>query len=213
MTARKPGEHPGRKPPGPPAFSDTLQTWLETSQDKTLAGLIDVFAEKSFAILFLLCLCIAALPLPTAGVTHILEIIAILLSLELIVGRKTVWLPKKWSRLDIGKFVKGKAITRLIAVIRWFERYSRRRGSRLLGRTWMLSLVGLLVLLLSFAALVAIPFSGLDTLPALGAVVISLSLILEDILFLLAGLLIGTGGIALEISVGAAAFKGLTHFF
>ncbi len=193
------------------AFSANLQTWLESSKDKTLAGLIEVFAEKSFAIMFLLLLCLAALPLPTGGVTHVTEVIAMLLSLELIVGRKTVWLPKKWLKLNVGKFVQGKAITRLIGVIKWFERWSRRRGSRVLAQTWMLSLVGFLVLLFAFAALIAIPFSGLDTLPALGAVVISLALILEDVLFLVAGVLIGVSGIILEVTIGAAAFKGLLH--
>ena len=46
----------------------------------------------------------------------------------------------------------------------------------------------------AISAAVAPPFSGLDTLPALGAVAIALSIILEDIVVLVAGIVIGTGG-------------------
>jgi hypothetical protein len=35
----------------------------------------------------------SALPLPTGGATHVFEIIAMLLALELIAGRDQIWLP------------------------------------------------------------------------------------------------------------------------
>jgi hypothetical protein len=60
---------------------------------------------------------------------------------------------------------------------------------------------------LAAGAAVAPPFSGLDTLPALGAVVIALGVILEDILVVGVGMLIGTGGVVLIISVGAALLR------
>ena len=56
------------------------------------------------------------------------------------------------------------------------------------------------------AAALAPPFSGLDTLPALGAVAVALSIILEDVVVLALGLLLGTGGIVLILTVGAALF-------
>ena len=63
------------------------------------------------------------------------------------------------------------------------------------------------------AAAVAPPFSGLDTLPALGAVAIALSIILEDVVVLGIGLLLGTGGIVLILTVGAALFRLLKGLF
>ena len=63
------------------------------------------------------------------------------------------------------------------------------------------------------AAAVAPPFSGLDTLPALGAVAIALSIILEDVVVLAIGLLLGTGGIVLILTVGAALFRLLKGLF
>ncbi len=61
------------------------------------------------------------------------------------------------------------------------------------------------------AAALAPPFSGLDTLPALGAVAIALAIILEDIVVLAIGIVIGTGGVILIVTIGAAIVRILQH--
>src|SRR4051812_24597125 len=48
-------------------LSDELGRWLGGSGEHTLHGLIEVFQEKSFAVLFVLLLGVPALPLPTGG--------------------------------------------------------------------------------------------------------------------------------------------------
>jgi len=196
-----------------PIFSDTLSSWLKTSDNKTLSGLSQVFGEKAFAIIFLLMMALPALPIPTGGITHLTELITMLVSLQLIIGRRTVWLPDKWLHRDISKFLKGRGLKRLVAVIVWFEGFSKRRLGNLLTRRPVLSVLGLAVLIFTVAAFVAPPFSGLDTLPALGVVVISLALILEDVLVVLVGILVGLIGIILEIATGAALYNGIGHFF
>ena len=42
-----------------------------------------------------------ALPLPTGGATHVFEVIAVLLALQLIAGREHIWLPERWRRLEL----------------------------------------------------------------------------------------------------------------
>src|SRR6185312_10795047 len=64
----------------PEKVSEELGGWLDGDGAKTLDGLIDLFGEKSFALLFVLLLGVPALPLPTGGATHVFEIIAILRS-------------------------------------------------------------------------------------------------------------------------------------
>lgn len=199
--------------PGKPAiFSEDLHNWLKTGKDKTLFGLNQLFGEKTFAIAFVLLMALPALPIPTGGITHVTEIITMLLCLELIIGRRSVWLPKRWLGINMSKVLAGKAGRSLIAFIAWFERLSRRRWSGLLARGPVLSLVGAIIFLFTVAAFAAPPFSGLDTLPALGVVVISLALILEDSLILLAGIIIGVTGIGLELAAGTALYDGIKHF-
>ena len=69
---------------------------------------------------------------------------------------------------------------------------------------------GVLAIVGTAGAFLAPPFSGLDTLPALGVVVLSLGVLLEDALIALVGALLGTVGIALELVLGAAAFHGVS---
>ncbi len=65
-----------------------------------------------------------------------------------------------------------------------------------------LRFIGVIFLIFTIAAFVSPPFAGLDTLPALGAVIIALSLILEDVLLLLIGSLVGSLGVGLVIATG-----------
>jgi hypothetical protein len=74
-------------------------------------------------------------------------------------------------------------------------------------------LIGVVEIVFAVAAALAPPFSGLDTLPALGAVVVALSVILEDVIVLAVGLALGVGGIALILTVGAALYGFVTSLF
>ena len=65
----------------------------------------------------------------------------------------------------------------------------------------------------SVAAFVAPPFTGLDTLPALGAVLISLAVLLEDVIFLAVGLVVLVAGVFLEIFLGKAAVDAIGSLF
>src|SRR3954466_15480953 len=164
----------------------------------------DVFAEKSFAVTILLLMFVPSLPLPTGGITHVLEVIVVVLTAQMIIGRRTIWLPERWQRRELGATLTGKAIPFIVRRIRWFEKYSRPRAARLFDKRWFLRLVGLELMVFAIGAAVAPPFSGLDTLPALGAVIVSLAIILEDIVILGVGTAIGAGGIALIVTIGAA---------
>jgi hypothetical protein len=194
-------------------FSVSLHNWLKNSKDKTLKGLIEVTAEKSFAIIFLLLMALPSLPLPTGGVTHVFEVIVVLGSLQLVIGRRIMWLPKRWLKINVGKVMQGKTVTKLISIIEWFESKSRRRWSGFLTQRPVVSFSGLVITIFTIAAFVAPPFSGLDTLPALGVVVMSLGIILEDTYMWIAGIIIGSVGIGIEIAAGAAVYSGLTHLF
>ena len=62
-------------------------------------------------------------------------------------------------------------------------------------------------------AFFAPPFTGLDTLPALGVVLLSLGVLLEDFAVVIAGVAVGVAGIALEILLGKAALDALRDLF
>jgi len=191
-------------------LSDELEHWLnDEASEKTLGGLVETFGDKSFAILFVVLLGVPALPIPTGGATHVFEVIAALAALQLIVGRRTVWLPKRWQGLGLGGERQQKFLSALMRLIRRLERFSRPRLAFVFHRRLSDVVFGVLVIGGSVAAFVAPPFSGLDTLPALGVVLVSLGVLLEDALIAAAGVILGVVGVALEVVLGAAAVHGV----
>jgi hypothetical protein len=192
-------------------FSHQLDRWLSSDETKTLGALSDVFAEKSFAVTILLLMFVPALPLPTGGISHVFEAITIVLAVQMVLGRRTIWLPERWQGRELGPTTTDRAIPFMVRRIRLVERFSRPRAAWLFDQGWMLRLLGLLLMALAVAAALAPPFSGLDTLPALGAVAIALAIILEDIVVLGIGIVIGTGGVILILTIGAAIVRILQH--
>jgi len=136
-------------------FSQQLEVWLKSDKPKTLQSLIEVFSEKTFAIIVLLLMFLPALPLPTAA--HPLELITMLLSVEMIAGRKAVWLPKFLLERDLGKATIHRAIPFIMKRIRWFEQFSRPRFQSLLEHPLFLRLTGLIIFIFALGAFVALP--------------------------------------------------------
>jgi hypothetical protein len=207
-------DHYRKKRPAPEKVSDQIDYWLATEGKKTLGGLIDVFQEKSFALIFILLLGVPALPLPTGGATHVFELIAIVVALQLVAGRDKIWLPQRWCKFELGtgggrtRFLNG-----LTKAIRWIERFSRPRLRFLFDHRASNTVFGLLAIAGSLGAFLAPPFTGLDTLPALGVVLLSLGVLLEDFFLVVLSVIVGAAGVLLEIVLGKAALSGIRKLF
>jgi hypothetical protein len=194
-------------------ISDRIESWAQSDRPRTLGSLIELFEEKSFAVIFVILLGVPALPLPTGGATHVFEVIAVLLSLQLIAGRDKVWLPQRWREMELAGPRQQRLVHALLKLIRWLERFSRPRLSWVFEHRLSNSLFGLLILVLSVGAFLAPPFSGLDTLPALGAVLVSLAVLLDDFAVLAVGVAVGAAGLVLDVVLGRAAFNGVKQLF
>jgi hypothetical protein len=195
------------------SVSRELEGWLQSDGEKTLGSLVELFEEKSFAILFVLLLGVPALPLPTGGATHVFEIIAVLLAVQLIAGRDHIWLPERWRRLELAGPRQRRFIAGLMKMIRRLERFSRPRLRFLFDHRLSNIVFGLLVIAGCAGAFLAPPFTGLDTLPALGVVLLSLGVLLEDFLLVVLGVAVGIAGVFLEVVLGKAAVKGIGSLF
>jgi hypothetical protein len=195
------------------SVSHELERWLQSDGEKTLGSLVELFEQKSFAILFVLLLGVPALPLPTGGATHVFEIIAVLLAVQLMAGRTEIWLPRRWRGLELAGDRQQRFIAALMRMIRRLERFSRPRLRFLFDHRLSNIVFGLLVIAGCAGAFFAPPFTGLDTLPALGVVLLSLGVLLEDIAVVVLALAVGVAGVALEIVLGSAAIKGIGKLF
>ena len=201
--------------PSPPAtdreverLSDQLERWFAADRNRTIGELIDGFGTRSFAVSFVVLMAFPALPLPTGGLSHLLEAATMLLALELVVGRSEVWVPERWRDKELAG-LSGRAGRALVKRVRGLERFARPRLGSVLDRRTFRRFFGMVVFGLSLAAFVAPPFSGLDTLPALGVVLLSVGVLLHDTVLALVGLVVGALGVGLIIGIGHA----ITRFF
>lgn len=183
-------------------FSHRLQIWLNSKTHKTFESLNLAFAEKSFAVAILILMAVPALPIPTGGITHVFEIIAMLLAGEMILGLKAIWLPERWRKLRPGKLMEKKAIPKLVSLISWFEKRFKPHHKSTFEVSFVSRFIGLLLIGFTVTAFLAPPFSGLDTLPSLGVVIICLSIILDNLLLMLIGAIVGSLGLALILELG-----------
>jgi hypothetical protein len=154
---------------------------------------------------------VPALPLPTGGITHVFEIIALLLAIEFTAGGN-FWLPRAWSYKPLPSGVLHRVLPRLMKGIRWYETRMQPWGERMMRKRFSVIACGLTLSVCIAAAFLAPPFSGLDTLPALGAVLLCFALLVRDVRLVLLGCVVGSVGIGLEVVFGAVLWNVLRTF-
>jgi hypothetical protein len=207
------GHDPGMKGPEETGSQERqkvsvqLEEWFGSDRKKTMGDLVDTFGPRSFAILFVVLMALPALPLPTGAISHVLEIVTMLLALELMVGRTEVWLPKRFEHKELKGLSGPKFSNALLKRIRWFEKFSRPRMAGLLENRLTGMAFGAAVFGLALTAFLSPPFSGLDTLPSLGVVILGLGILLGDIVIAGAGFTIGVLGVVVVIGLGSAISK------
>ena len=198
------------KQQAPKSFSSELKAWLDGKQAKNLDTLIESFGEKSFAVIMLLFMLLPALPGPTAA--HPLEAVVILVAAQQFLGLKSLWLPKfLTSRIHLDRLARSKVMARVLRMVEWLEAKSSPRGKWLFGLPLMNRLIALIIIGFTLTAFFAPPFSLLDTLPAIGVVLLSLSLLLDDAVMLIVGLIIGLLGVGLFLFLGQEIANYMKH--
>jgi hypothetical protein len=135
------------------------------------------------------------------------------LALQLIAGRDHIWLPERWRRLPLAGPTQQRLIDRLMRAIRWLERFSRPRATFVFDHRLSNIVFGVLVLAGSLAAFLAPPFSGLDTLPSLGVVLLSLGVLAEDLAIVVLAVVVGAAGVFLELFLGRAVLHEIRKLF
>jgi hypothetical protein len=185
-----------------------LEEWLDGDQPTTLGTLNHAFGEKILAAACLALLAPSALPIPTGGATAAFEVIALVFAGQMVLARRTVWLPRRWEARELGRAAQ-KALRMLIRFVTWCERISHPRLAAVVTSRAAESVLGVAVTAFVLTAALSPPFSGLETLPAIGVVLVALGILLEDAAFTIAGLAVGVAGIVVAVTVGSQAVEVL----
>lgn len=189
-----------------------LEKIIKDNTHHTIGDLSKAFGEKSFAFLFLILMLLPALPLPTGGVSHVLEIIVIILAFQLFIGRHNLWLPHYLKEKALPMSLREGILSQVNRRLIWIENHSKRRAPHFVSSKLAIQFNALIIMTMTFFAAIAPPFTGLDTLPSLGVVFISLAIILDDFYLLIAGYVVGAAGIGLVALLGASFLHIISNY-
>ena len=127
-----------------------------------------------------------ALPVPTFGLKSLLGVVVTLLGLQMFAGKRSVWLPRWFTRIRLRPDWSQRAARLGERFLPMLERFVKPRMHWMRYRPGAL-LLGLVVILLGL--LMTLPVPGTNTLPALALLALSIGLIESDgLLTLLAAL-------------------------
>lgn len=174
----------------------------------TLADILLLTEERIFGVLLVVLSLPSALPVPAPGYSIPFGFLIFVLAVQLIVGAKIPWLPKRLSNHPLElKTVQGV----LKAGLPWLRRIEALSQPRLasictslLGRTVM----GVAMALMGISMMIPIP--GTNTLPAMGVFITGFGLLEDDGAISLAGLVVCLMGFILSTSILVALFLGGT---
>lgn len=155
-------------------------------------------------VLFVLTLPVL-LPLPP-GVSMVLALPLLIVSGQIITGRRLLWLPKALARRPVKRPALVKLLRRVLPLLERLEKMSRPRLEFLTGSIGT-RVVGAACFLVALVLVLPIPFANL--FPALALGVFSLALTRRDGLMVLAGL----GLLALAVAVIAVGVHGFSRGF
>jgi hypothetical protein len=115
--------------------------------------------------------------------------------------------------MKLNKTMQKKLLPGLVRIIRKIEKYSKPRMLWIFKGKVSNFLIGIGIALLAASTITAPPFSGLDTIPALGVILISSGIILKDGLILIIGAIVGASGVGLQVLLGKVIVDLISKLF
>lgn len=153
----------------------------------SLDVLTSMLGERAFgAAIFVL-----ALPVAIPFLYLIPQMVAVpmtILALQMLIGRRRIWLPWKLGERVIPKDGLGRMTRFARKYFGWLERLTKPR-LQFLASSLAERIIGFFLAFFCMSILVPIP--GTNTIPGIGAAIASFGLVNRDGLFILLGLLIG----------------------
>lgn len=169
-------------------FSDVLEALgRRGGENLAVSEMVDAFGERALGAVMVLIALISLLPWPPGGKV-VFSVPLILIAAEVMTRRDTLWLPGWVMRRSVSRTGYAQGIARAIRPIRFIERLSKPRMSALTDDVAQVG-IGLLCILLAIMLAFPVPFG--DMLPAVTIIIFGFALMQRDGLAMIAGL-IGT---------------------
>jgi hypothetical protein len=178
----------------------------------TLGDLVACTGERGFGLMMVILGLPMMIPILPPGSSTIVGPIYAIFAVQMMRGARCPWVPQRLRDHVLSATAVRMLRERGIPLIRAAERWSRPRGIWFAERL-VLRMVGAMVLMMGLILLGPFPF--LNTPPAISVILMGIALLNNDILFLLAGFLVGgvsIGILGLSVELIVTLFRHLRGF-
>ncbi len=183
-------------------LSEELEQLLQNNStgELSIGDLSSAINDKGFGLLLIILSLPSALPIPAPGYSTPFGIAIALIGIQMLGGRRTIWLPKKIKVFKIKSSVASKMIQVGTRFIHALERFIRPRLHTIYSSIGF-SLAALLIITMALLMILPIPLT--NTFPAIVIFLIGVGLTEKDGLF---------GIIAYSVGIFAVTLYALVIF-
>lgn len=182
-----------------PSFSQEIKALLEqlAHHPLTLAKVLRTTAERGFSLVIGLLVLPFLFPMPP-GLTTILGSACLLLSVQMALGRRSPWLPRRVAQFQFPSKLARQILNNLRRVTRWTERFVRPRWVKLTESNHIWQINGACITVLTVLLMSPIPLT--NPIPTIGILIFVIATLEADGLlmcigYVLTGLIIGLFGL------------------
>lgn len=174
----------------------------------TLGDIVHRLRERGFAMLMLVLVLPNCVPIPIPpGISTLFSLPLLFLTAQMLWGRAEPWMPEKLAKKHIKLHYLRTVVNHIIPYMRRIQKCVKPRfsvasskvGERFIGLCWFI-----------FALSIAVPMPMTNFLPGIGILISAFGLIGRDGYIMVAGLIIGIGGVlftTLLLILGGEAIK------
>tara|TARA_B110000459_G_scaffold34872_1_gene37030 strand:- start:1445 stop:2107 length:663 start_codon:yes stop_codon:yes gene_type:complete len=174
----------------PLPLGETLQELLNANDERGLSinEITCAVGEKGFGLLLIVLSLPSALPIPAPGYSTPFGVVMALIALQMIRGRKVIWLPQGLGTIRIKPKLAKTMLGTASKFLSKIERCIRPRQKWIRGRTGQVSLA---FVVLNMACLMMLPIPLTNTFPAMVIFMIGVGLSEEDGLLAIGAFTVG----------------------
>lgn len=175
----------------------------------TVEEFLGKMGHKALALAILVFAISAVIAGVVPGFSTLVGVPIMFIAGQMVLGRNTVFLPKKIREKQISAQVIRGALAQSIPTLRWIEKFLRPRAAWLTSGVSERAIAAIIVIL---AGILALPIPGGNFLPSFTISLLALAILERDGVFLLltVGTLFFTGGLMIDLIV--AAFRYAAQF-
>jgi hypothetical protein len=189
-----------------------LKNIMASSEEKdqvSVGEFIHALGDRSFCLAILVFSLPNSLPVPgIPGFSTITGLPITFIAMQMVLGRKSLWLPKKIAAKKFSSRALAKMLSKAIPAVERLEKLLKPRWLPLTSPIGE-RLLGLLMVVLSL--IIALPIPGGNFLPGLAMSLIALAMLERDGVFLLGAVTFAIGSIVFMYTIIVGFFTWLGH--